>query len=245
MKNLRKYNAVTYGASPKKDYKPFPACISSDDWMRSWSTRIGLTRRFGETAFKMAVKRWHHDSACTALVEQMSSKRAEFVEVGNFFGLVKEDCKVLRGNLMHRLYRVYIWKTGIILDSLGPKSSGLSEMLYVCRHVRTRNVDLSQDFDLQKCQVCRTEWRFERKHYEEQGLEALFFARWKDLGSSPQSEEWQNPYVKIIDIFRPQRVKRLHIGRELAEEFGTDGQNSDCESLFPQDDMNRLFEVII
>lgn len=61
----------------------------------------------------------------------------------------------------------------------------------VCRHIKLGE-DVLEDCHksgITKCEECRTEFRIEYKDYESCG-KAMFFMRWKDLGSDPDSDIW-------------------------------------------------------
>ena len=102
MENLHRYNSSTYSAGSTKWHLyaslPFPACVTKDRRDRTFV----LTDLFGSTACKMAIKRYQ-GSDCTELLKLMSSKATKTNVVGNYVRQFKEECRVIRGCLMHRL----------------------------------------------------------------------------------------------------------------------------------------------
>jgi hypothetical protein len=101
MENLLRYNSVTYGAGSRiyqYDSLRFPACVTQDRY--NYTDKI--TSRFGTTAFKMAVKRYHQRPECTELLKIMSRETVIIMGYGDYLWQFREECRVVQGRLMHR-----------------------------------------------------------------------------------------------------------------------------------------------
>jgi hypothetical protein len=97
---------------------------------------------------------------------------------------LREECRVVQGQLMHRLQSVDISRK---CSTAMPSRHNLpSEM--ICPHVNFRKS--VHNIGVKRCQECCTDYRIDFKHYDGHGW-ALFFTRWKNLGAGPESEVWR------------------------------------------------------
>jgi hypothetical protein len=184
MQNLRRYNSATYSAGSttyQYDSLRFPACVSQD---RNNNT-CAITNLFGATAFKMAIKRYHQQPECTELLKIMSSKATKTIEIRDYVRQFREECRVVQGCLMHRLQSVYI--SHKCLTTTPFRRDPPSEI--ICPHIKFRTSEHNIGSGVRRCQECRTEYRIDSRYYDSYGW-AIFFTRWKDLGTGPEGEVW-------------------------------------------------------
>ena len=90
---------------------------------------------------------------------------------------------------------------------------------------------------VRRCQKCRTEYRIDSKYYDGHGL-AIFFTRWKDLGTEPEGEVWKQhlpPGVASIRaLFTSQGLAQTSI--ELQSQVEARPQDGDLSSPFEDSD---------
>lgn len=101
MENLRSYNSLTYSAgctTPRYALSHPPACVSKDRKNDSYV----ITDLFGSVAVNMAIKRYQNQTDCTELLKIMS-RETEIVDWGSHLRRYREECRFVRGHLMHRL----------------------------------------------------------------------------------------------------------------------------------------------
>jgi hypothetical protein len=103
MKDLQKYKSVTYGSCSRIWYRyaglPFPFCVSQD----KKNNTFYISCWFGTTACEMAIKRHHQRQECKELLQMISSKTAIIRVDGEYVRQSREECRVVRGNLIHQL----------------------------------------------------------------------------------------------------------------------------------------------
>ncbi|RDL32398.1 uncharacterized protein BP5553_08854 [Venustampulla echinocandica] len=196
MENLQRYNSATYSAGRRirqYDSLPLPACVVKDR-----NDDIShITDLFGATAFKMVIKRHHQQPGYTGLLSIMSNKAAQTVEHGGYVRQSREECRVIRGRLMHRLQSVRISLKCLngttFVDDLYPEM--------ICPHIKLRRSMLENRSEIRKCRECRTEYSIDFDYYDSHGR-AMFFTRWKDLGPDPENEIWkQHIPLNVSDLF--------------------------------------------
>ncbi len=184
IQNLRRYNNATYTAISITNRYYFlrtPACTEQDLGAVSWD----ISRLFGTTAFKMAIKRYHQKPECTELLRIMSSKEARTIHMEDYIQQFKEECRIVQGCLLHRLQSVYVLRKR---SSTVPfRINRFSER--ICPHISFTTSE-HVGSGATRCQKCRTEYRIDFKYYDGHGP-AMFFTRWKDLGTGPEDEVWK------------------------------------------------------
>jgi hypothetical protein len=216
MENLLRYNRATYSADStirKYNSLRLPPCISED-----WNSNISaVTELFGTAAFKMVIKRYHQQPECIKLLEIISSKAAKIITTEDYVWQYREDCRVARGCLMHRLQSVYIsWKCPT-LTATNFRRNPPSER--ICPHLNLKTSIQNNQSGVQRCQKCRTEYRIDFKYYEGYGL-AMFFSRWKDLGPGPESEVWMQHLPITLAAFA-KRLLSSRLGSQTSVESQT------------------------
>jgi hypothetical protein len=254
MKNIRRYNITRYnGCSPSYEYHilRLPACVAQDRAINTFT----ITELFGSTAFKMAVKRYHQQPDCTRLLKIMSSTEATTTKIGDYVRQFKEECRVVRGRLMHRLQSAYI---------LQDQRSDIFPFIHntpsevICPHIKFGTSVYETGPIVKRCQECCTDYRIDFKYYDCHGW-AMFFTRWKNLGTGPDSEVWRQHYALQSAELRALRAYYLpsevqiqdSVGlqsqgeaqsqdRELSSAFG-DGNDFKFDSLLTPENQAELF----
>ncbi|KAH6713745.1 hypothetical protein BKA61DRAFT_482896 [Leptodontidium sp. MPI-SDFR-AT-0119] len=134
----------------------------------------------------MAVKRHHQQPECTELLSLMSSERAQTAQSGDYVRQSQEECRVIQGHLMHRLQSVQVSRRSLngttFTNDLCPKM--------ICPHMKLRNSIQESKSGIRRCRKCCTEYSIDYTYFDGRG-KAIFFTRWKDLGSGPESEVWK------------------------------------------------------
>ena len=69
------------------------------------------------------------------------------------------------------------------------KFHGPSALERIYPHVKFRPSEYHAGSAVQRCQNCRTQYHTDFMDYDGHGV-AMFLTRWKDLGSGPESEMW-------------------------------------------------------
>jgi hypothetical protein len=249
MENLQRYNSATYSSGSKirqYDSLRLPVCVAKD---RNDDTGR-ITDLFGATAFKMAIKRHHQQPGYTRLLSIMSNKAAQTVEHGGYVRQSREECRVIRGRLMHRLQNVRISRTCLngttFVDDLYPEM--------ICPHIKLRRSMLENRSGIRRCRECRTEYSIDFNYYNSHGR-AMFFTRWKDLGPDPENEVWkQHIPPRMSDLFLSfiqsgfsaqtsmgvqTQVERQSQDREISSAFG-DGNDFKFDSWLTPKNKSEL-----
>ncbi len=108
IENLQRYNSASYCTSSKTrkyDSLRLPACVAKDrDDDISYISDL-----FGATAFKMAIKRHQHQPGDTGLLSTISNNVVQTVRHEGYVRQSRDECRVIRGHLIHRLQDVRIW----------------------------------------------------------------------------------------------------------------------------------------
>jgi len=149
MQNLRRYNSTTYNAGSTTfqcDSLRLPACVSRDRHNRTEA----ITYRFGTTAFKMAMKRYLQHPECTKLLGIMSSKAVTTREMGKYVRQYREECRVVQGNLMHRLQSVLISTQTKCLTTTDFNRYPTYEI--ICPHIKFRKSEHNIGSGVKQCQ---------------------------------------------------------------------------------------------
>jgi hypothetical protein len=232
MQNLQRYNSATYSAGStifQYDSLRFPACVSQD---RDNDTYV-ITKLFGSTAVKMAIKRYHQQPECTKLLKIMSSKAAETIERRHYVQQFREECRIIQGCLIHRLQSVYIPRK--CLGTLPFRHDPPFEK--ICPHIKFRTSEHNIGSGMRRCQECRTEYRIDFKYYDGHGL-AMFFTRWKDLGAGPDGEVWTQHLPSRVASLRAAFTGqvRAQTSVELQNQLEVRPQAGDLSSAFEDSD---------
>ncbi|KAF7890626.1 hypothetical protein EAF00_008941 [Botryotinia globosa] len=223
MENLLRYSCITYSAgntTRQYDWLRFPACVSED---RKRSSNI-VSSYFGSTAVKMALKRAHQNAACTELLTMMSGPSVRMTNWGKYVRQFREECRIVQGNLMHRLQSVFISdgceKNTAFRSPLPPTEK-------ICRHTRLspRSFLDAVGFGVMRCEKCPTEYRIDIVYCEGLGW-GRCFTRWKDLGS--ELEGWSRHLP-------PKERTQMRRWRALLE-----GEVSAKTDMISQDEMEVL-----
>lgn len=194
MENMYRYNSASYTCDRRTaQYASMrlPACVSRD---RDGNGNI--SELFGTAAFKMAMKRYHQEPECTELLEMMSTRKVLSRESNSYAWQFREECCIIQGHLMQQRQSVYISRKGLPLSTI---SSFMNDppSEFICRHVDFRTSEYLAGAGVQRCQSCCTRYRIDFMDYDDHGV-AMFFTRWKDLGSSPESEIWNQYELRGI-----------------------------------------------
>lgn len=176
MENMQRYNMQTQSSLRAL------ACVAKD----FRDNFDDISQLFGTTAFKMAVKRHHQQPECTELLSLMSSERAQTAQSGDYVRQSQEECRVIQGHLMHRLQSVRVSRRSLngttFTDDLCPEM--------ICPHIKLRNSTQESKSGIRRCRKCCTEYSIDYTYFDGHGM-AMFFTRWKDLGTGPESGVWK------------------------------------------------------
>jgi len=91
---------------------------------------------------------------------------------------------------------------------------------------------------MMRCHYCWTEFRIDFRHYPGQGM-AMFFTRWKNLGTGPDDEDWKRnfqPWDCLPPITIQFEAGTLHSVFENGEDFMLD-------SLVSRENIAELFRA--
>jgi hypothetical protein len=186
------------------------------------------------TAFKMAIKRYHQQPSCTRLLSIMSNKVAQTVEHGDYVRQSREECRVIRGRLMHHLQNVCISRKCLngttFVDGLYPEM--------ICPHIKLRRSMLENRSGIRRCRECRTEYSIDFNYYNGPGR-AVFFTRWKDLGPDPENEVWkQHIPPRVSDLFSDFIQSRFSAQTSMGPQTSMGAQTQDGEISSAFGDVN-------
>jgi hypothetical protein len=167
---------------------------------------------FSTTLFRMAMKRYQQNPECSQLLKLLSYRRTK-LESG-YVNHYKEDCRIIQGIMIHRVQKVYLSIELITLPFLeicrhlnfgmGKDSTYVGTSVYCgndLEQVWSTNWNLASQekhnngSGLMRCPHCWTEFRFDFKYYPGYKV-ALFFTRWKNLGSGPADEDWTRNFQR-------------------------------------------------
>jgi hypothetical protein len=148
MENLQRYNSTTYSVgSTIRQYNSLRLLTYMTKDRNDDTGRINDS--FGAAAFKMAIKR-HQQPGCTRLLSIISNQVAQTVEHGAYVRQSREECRVIREHLMHRLWNVYIsfkcLNSTPLVDDLYPE--------IICPDIKLRSNMLENRSGLRSCREC-------------------------------------------------------------------------------------------
>ena len=192
---------------------PVPKCVAAQIRWHSYDKSMDalLGPRFSTPVFQMVIKLSLHGLDYTHLLGLLSTTRVTKIPrsfVTDWVAQRQSECRLIQGTMVHRLQEVYL---------SAPRSACSFRKLRViiCKHLsfRTDQVSISveqklmrysgtvvwkvrRDFLLSgtssgvlRCEHCWTDFRYDFKMYSGKRL-AMFYTRWSDLGSGPDSRQW-------------------------------------------------------
>ncbi|PVH84124.1 hypothetical protein DL98DRAFT_82961 [Cadophora sp. DSE1049] len=197
MENMPRYNFLTHNLYQKSPRTP--ACVARD---KRDATYL-VSRLFGATAFKMAIKRHQLQPDCTQILSKMASTTPRTMSDCHHMRQQVEECRVINGHLMHRLQSVRLqdFPTVDRLKGIEPDTT--------CPHIDLEPVEEMMQYDapgIKRCDKCRTEFVISYKDYYVFSR-AVFLTRWKDLGPSPESDIWK----EHVTVPGPMGLERLMV----------------------------------
>jgi hypothetical protein len=170
-------NAARY-TSIIRQTEPVPACLLED---RRTMVELLIGHNFSTTIFRMAMKHYQQHPECSQFLKLLSYDENTDLRYG-FMDQYKVDCRIIQGFMIHRVQRIF----------LSARRSSYPHFR-ICDHIYHDRDVFSISSEVMRCYYCGTEYRIVLKHYP--GYEiAVFFTRWKNLGTGPHDEDWKRSF---------------------------------------------------
>lgn len=193
----------------------------------------------------MAIKR----PDCTELLEMISDQEAKITMTGDYIRLSKEDCRIIKGRLLHRRRTVHIPR--MITRQVSRPFYPPEEM--ICPHLKFApdgrppvSLFPCTTFQLSRsknCSHCQTEYLLGSQYRQGHG-DMMFCWRWKDLGSSPDDSAWKQ-HLGIDDSNGSSLVSLLtglRRGQKAMSDFESDNTEKFKSFLTPREEA-ELFRI--
>jgi hypothetical protein len=203
----------------------------------SEDSHCGISLNFGTALFKMVMKRYHQQLEYKPLLDLMSGKIAMNVLRSGFYWLSKEECRIVKGRLLHRLQIAYFWDgwNNPFRGGRGPERN--LPLKVICSHGSWwwRDLERKDVSENRRCGVCHTEYRWDIKNYQSLGR-TILLTRWKDLGEGPDSEVFKTQFrervVGVGDLY----------DRSISSAF-EGGKEYQIDSLMTPENRRRLLTL--
>lgn len=231
--------------------------------MRYMSPKWERTMGPSLTHAKMAIKSYHQDPKSTKILDLISDAGAVIRRARRAFGrppslelleLTRQKFRMVKGSLIHRRQFVWISLSTFSCDvfdvwppsayrevSINDTEASMPGNIFICAHIRL--LPVLTLIPRGRCSICRTEFCSGYEDYNVRGL-AFFITIWKDLGSKPGNEVWQQhlpfaPFATIDDesFWVIQGGPRL---KELSSAF-ENGKTYRFDSLMTHDNQYEMF----
>ena len=195
----------------------------------------------------------------------MSKTTPPIVEDDGYMLQRVEECRIVNGHLMHRLqsvhlqgfstgdvpdeehHRVRSWQTSIkgdhtetieLPDFLTRCRPDGIEAEAICPHIDLGVAEAMRRYEypeIKRCNKCRTEFIINYGDYYTR--KGVFLTRWKDLGSSPESEIWKEHMSKhnrmdILDKYV--LLHQIHAVDSVRKKFPAFHANLRLPELIPE-----------